>query len=296
MSKRLTVDLLGCLHGIPISLGSITACEERASRAVANPVADAHRYVREQLVKHADETSWHEGPSRSPVWLWVGLTAQVTVFLIRASRGAEVARELLGTSRGVLVSDRWTGYNWWPTAGRQLCWAHIKRHFQDFVDSQSPEAQRVGHVLLRHQKEMFKHWRRVRDGTLSRPTFRQYVVPIRRKIRKLLDQGRTSLHAKTAGTCRELLALESAMWTFVRKEGVEPTNNPAERAVRPGVILRKLTFGTHSSTGSRYIERMLSLLYTLKQQGRDAMAFITQCVTDSMSGVQTTASLLPEGP
>jgi len=293
MSKRLTVALLGNLYGIPISLGSITACEKIASRAVAEPVKAAQEFVRKQGVKHADESSWYEGAQRLRVWLWVASTVQVTVFLIRASRGGEVARELLGDVFGVLVSDRWTAYSWWPLAWRQVCWAHIRRHFQSFVDTHDPEAQSIGRSLLRHEKLLFKLWHRVRDGTLKRSRFRKYVADIRRKMRKLLEQGEMCSHAKTAGTCRELLEVEPAMWTFVRREGVEPTNNSGERAIRPGVILRKLTFGTHSADGSRFVERMLSVVYTLKQQNRNALNFVTNCVRNQMYNQENTESLLP---
>ena len=295
MSKRLTVAVLANLHGIPISLGSIIACERIASRAVADPVKAAQEHIKSEGVKHADESSWFEGPQRTKVWLWVASTLQVTVFLIRASRGGEVARELLGEAFGVLVSDRWTGYNWWPLAWRQLCWSHIKRHFQAFVDTQDPEAQQIGRSLLKHEKHLFKLWHRVRDGTLERSSFRQYVVPLRRKIHKLLEQGELCSHDKTAGTCRELMEVEAAMWTFARMIGVEPINNHGERAIRPGVILRKLTFGTHSAEGSRFIERMLSVVHTLKQQHRNALTFLTECVTAQMEGRATTASLLPTG-
>lgn len=293
MSKRLTVALLADLFEIPIATGSIIACERIASKAVADPVKAAQEYVRRQGVKHADESSWFEGVKRTKVWLWVASTLQVTVFLIRDSRGGEVAREILGEVFGVLVSDRWSGYNWWPLEWRQACWSHIKRDFQAFVDTYDPEAQSIGRSLLRHEKRLFHLWHRVRDGTLKRSSFRKYVEPIRRKIRKLLERGELCDHGKTAGTCRELLAVEESLWTFVRLEGIEPTNNHGERAIRPGVILRKLTFGTHSAEGSRFVERMLSVVHTLKQQKRNALAFVTDCVKAHMAGQTSSISLLP---
>lgn len=293
MSKRLTVALLANLYGIPIAVGSITACERIASNAVSEPVKAAQQYIREQGVKHADESSWFEGASRTKVWLWVASTQLVTVFLIRASRGSDAARELLGQVLGVLVTDRWSGYDWWPLAWRQACWSHLKRDFQAFVDTFDPEAQSIGRSLLKHEKHLFRLWHRVRDGTLKRSSFRKYVEPIRRKIIKLLERGEQCAHGKTAGTCRELLAVEQTMWTFVRLEGVEPTNNSGERAIRPGVILRKLTFGTHSADGSRFVERMLSVVQTLKQQNRNALTFVTECVKAQMSGQMTTQTLLP---
>ncbi|MEQ1871936.1 MAG: IS66 family transposase [Vicinamibacterales bacterium] len=293
MTKRLTVSLLANLYGIPIALGSITACEKIASEAVAEPVKAAQEYVKQQGVKHADESSWFQGVQRTKVWLWIASTPLVTVFLIRASRGSDAARELLGQVLGVLVTDRWSGYNWWPTAWRQACWSHLKRDFQAFVDTHDPEAQSIGRSLLRHEKHLFKLWHRVRDGTLKRSSFRKYVEPIRRKVIKLLEWGEQCAHGKTAGTCSELLAVEETMWTFARMEGVEPTNNHGERGIRPGVILRKLTFGTHSVEGSRFVERMLSVVQTLKQQDRNALTFVTECVKAKMAGQKITQSLLP---
>ena len=130
------------------------------------------------------------------------------------------------------------------------------------------------------------------EGT-QQSSFRKYVEPIRRKVVKLLERGEQCAHGKTAGTCSELLAVEETMWTFVRLEGVEPTNNHGERGIRPGVILRKLTFGTHSVEGSRFVERMLSVVQTLKQQDRNALTFVTECVKAKMAGQTITQTLLP---
>jgi hypothetical protein len=293
LSKRLTVRLLSLLHGIPISLGSVVACEQLASDAVTKPVQEARDYVKEQTVKHADESGWAEGPSRSKAWLWVAATAFVTVFRIHARRGKAVAMGLLGKVRGILVSDRWCAYEWWPLKMRQLCWAHIKRHFKKMSEADGPAAQ-LGGALLVQERRLFELWRRVRDGTLERSSFQTYASEIRCRVRELLEQGKSCAHKFTATTCTELLKMEPAMWTFVRVEGVEPTNNHGERAIRPGVIWRKISFGTHSRWGSRFVERILSVVQTLKQQDRDPFTFLTECVTAHMAGKPVTASLLPQ--
>ena len=292
LSKRLVVSILANLHGIPISPGSVTACERMASEAVSAPVEEAREYVKQQPVKHADESSWAEGPGRDTAWLWVATTPLVTVFLIWASRGKDVAQRMLGEVYGVLVSDRWCAYSWWPTKRRQLCWAHIKRHFQAMIDA-GGEAAVIGESLQERRVRLFHHWGGVRDGTLSRASFRTYVSDIRCDIRTLMEQGRACNHKQTATTCRELLKLEAAMWTFARIEGVEPTNNHGERAIRPGVIWRKLSFGTHSQSGSRFVERILTVVYTLKQQKRNPLTFMFECVAARMNGNPTTESLLP---
>jgi transposase len=291
LSKRLVQNLVCELLGVEMSLGSIIACERAASHSLAEPVEKAREYVKKQGVKHADESSWFEGATRAKVWLWVATTQLVTVFLIRASRGTEVAHEMLGSVLGVLVSDRWCAYNWWPLEWRQLCWSHIKRHFQAFEDA-GGKAGAIGTALLVEEKNLFHDWHRVRDGTLQRSTFRKYVARIRWRVQTLLEQGSRCNHSKTAGTCRELLKLEPAMWTFARIAGVEPTNNSGERAIRPGVIWRKLCFGTHSVEGSRFVERMLSVVYSLKQQKRNALDFVTACVQASLND-RKPESLLP---
>jgi transposase len=291
LGRRSAVEALGDLFGLQISLGSITACEQIASAVVAQPVTEAQAYVKEQNVKQADETSWFEGASRKRVWLWVTFTEQVTVFLIRASRGADIAKEMLGQTLGVLVTDRWCGYTWWPLRWRQLCWAHIKRHFQAFVDA-GGEAGRIGQALLVEEKILFEWWHRVRDGTLALSTLRIYTVSLRRRVKALLLRGSVCGHSKTEGTCRELLKLEPAMWTFVRLVGVSPTNNASERAIRRGVIWRKLCFGTHSEAGSRFAERMLTVTATLRQQKRGVVNYVTSSIEASLRG-ERPQSLLP---
>ena len=279
------------LFGVKMALGSVTACERITSAALEAPVAEAQAYVKEQKVKHGDETSWYEGVSRKKVWIWVLFTTQVTVFLVRASRGTVIAKELLGEAFGVLVTDRWCAYTWWPLRWRQLCWAHLKRHFQAFSEERG-EAKRIGLALLDEEKLLFSWWHRVRDGTLARSSFQNYVVALRRRVEALLRKGSRCGHPKTEGMCREILKLAPAMWTFVRLEGVEPTNNCAERAIRRFVLWRKICFGTHSAAGSRFAERMMTVACTLRQQGRNVVDYVTNSVAAAQRG-ENPQSLLP---
>lgn len=291
LGRRAAAEAMQDLFGLRMSLGSVTACERIASAVLTGPVLEAQAYVKRQSVKQADETSWYEGSARKTVWLWVAFTQEVTVFLIRASRGTDVAKDLLGQALGVLVTDRWCAYTWWPLRWRQLCWAHLKRHFQAFVEAGS-KAGRIGGALLVEHKLLFEWWHRVRDGTLARSTFQAYTVALRQRVRALLRRGSLCGHSKTEATCRELLKLEPAMWTFVRLAGVSPTNNASERAIRRGVIWRKLCFGTHSEAGSRFAERMLTVTATLRQQGRGVVGYVTNCIEASLRG-ERPQSLLP---
>ena len=273
LSRRTTVGLLADLVGVECALGSVTACEAIVSQAVAAPVAAAHAFVQQQPAAHVDETGWCEGRRRA--WLWVAATATVAVFLVHARRGVAAAQALLGDFAGILTSDRWTAYRRWPLRQRQLCWAHLRRHFAAFAECPGRPGW-LGRALLAETDQLFTWWHRVRDGTLSRASFRTYVGPLRQRVETLLARGSRGRHAPTAATCREILALAPALWTFVRVPGVEPTNNIAERALRPGVLWRKRSFGSHSAAGSRFAERMLTVAATLRAQRRNIVDYVTQ--------------------
>jgi transposase len=290
LSKRTTQGLMEDFFGVEMALGSVSACEKAASEVLEKPVQEARAYVESQPVAYVDETSWCEG-KKGKAWLWAAVTTFVTLFMVHASRGAKAAKELLGSFKGVLVSDRWKAYNAWAVYMRQLCWAHLKRNFQAFTE-RGGTAARVGHALLDEIEQMFSWWHRVRDGTLKRSTFRKYMGPLKRRVKGLLEEGTRSRNKKTAGTCRDVLKLAPALWTFVKVEGVEPTNNAAERAIRPGVLWRKGSFGTDSPCGSRFVERMMTVAASLKQQGRNVVDYITRAFEASLIG-EPIPSLLP---
>jgi transposase len=289
LSKRTAVSMMADLFGVRIGLGSVTACEQRTSEVLARPVQEAREYVEQQPVAYADETGWREARARA--WLWVAVTQWVTIFLVHSRRNTRAARRLLGRFEGVLVSDRWRAYDDWSLTKRQLCWAHLKRYFKAFSECQGA-ASVMGARLLALTKTMFREWHRVRDGTLARSTFQARMRPIRVEVERLLEEGADGGHAKVAGVCRDILSLAPALWTFVRVPGVEPTNNLAERALRFCVIMRKTSFGTHSEAGSRFIERMLTVAATLRQQGRNVVGYVTDACARGNHG-RRPASLLP---
>ena len=208
------------------------------------------------------------------------------------SRGGSVARELLGeTFAGILVTDRYRAYNWYPVRWRQVCWAHLLRDFAAIRD-RGGRSEELGEALLAQAHQMFTWWHRVREGTLQRSTFRSYMTPLRREIERLLEAGRRCGVPKTEGTCRDILKRREALWTFVQLDGVEPTNNTAERAIRPGVRWRKGSFGTQSEAGSRFVESMLTVVATLKQQQRNVFEYLTEACEAALRG-DPAPSLLP---
>ena len=231
MSKRGVEELVEDFFGVPISLGSVANLEQATSKAVEVPVEEVARAIREEPIVHADETGWFEGSKRA--WLWVAITAHLAFFLVRTSRGAKVAKELLGAAfAGILVSDRWSAYSWVDVARRQLCWAHLLRQFRGFQDH-GPEASAIGQPLELLTETMFHAWHRVRDGTMTRADFQKLMTPLRQYVVLHLNAGLSCPTQSVAGRCREILTLEPALWTFVDVEGVEPTNNAAEHGVSP---------------------------------------------------------------
>ena len=290
LSKRTTEQVMADVFRVPMSVGTISQSEKVTTEVLAEPVEEARAYVPAQPVAHLDETSGREGNKRA--WLWVAVTSLVTVFAVRLSRSGQVARELLGKGfSGILVTDRYSAYNWYPVRWRQLCWSHLLRDFEA-IRGRGGLCEEIGDALLGQGHQMFAWWHRVREGTLKRSTFRSYMTPLRREVERLLEARSQCGVAKTEGTCREILKRREALWTFVQVEGVEPTNNTAERSIRPGVQWRKGSFGTQSAAGSHFVESMMTVVATLKQQNRNVLDYLIAAHEAALRG-ESAPSLLP---
>jgi transposase len=284
--RQLAQDLLG----LTISTGMVCKLQGRAAEALALPVGEVAEHVKSQN-NHIDETGWREGNKKA--WLWVVVAPMVTFFRIARRRTAAVAQELLGEDyRNIAICDRFRSYLWIDKV--QLCWAHLRRDFQAMKD-RGGTSQSIGEELLQISDALFEWWHRVREGTLARSTFQNYVATLRTECRAVLELGAACDAARTAATCRELLADEKHLWTFVRSPGIEPTNNAAERALRHAVLWRKSSYGTDSENGSRFVERILTLSATCRQQGRDVLETLTACIAAHQAN-NLPPSLLPEKP
>jgi transposase len=287
LGKRPVRQLLADLFGLSISTGMICKLQRRAAMVLTPAYDELCRSVRTQDV-HLDETGWREDKNRA--WLWTVVAPRVTVFHIARSRGRAVVVQLLGAAfPKVVTCDRWKAYG--HLRRIQWCWAHLRRDFQAMIDRGGP-GQPTGEALLEHSDHLFHWWHRVRDGTLARATFQTYVGWLRSAVRDDLERGTACGCAKTAATCRALLAHERRLWTFVRRDGVEPTNNVAERTVRQGVLWRKTSGGTDSVVGSRFVERILSVVATCRQQGRNVWDYLTDSHRAALAGHRA-PSLLP---
>jgi transposase len=308
-STRMVQSAMQDIFGITMSLGTVNNLRLEASFAVESAVEQAKIYVQNSEVVGADETSFAQGnvdgcnDKKSLGWLWVAVTPLVTYFQIALSRCSDTARNLLGENfSGILNSDRYAAYNWVNLEQRQLCWAHLRREFIKISERPGVSTE-IGNALVKQQEKLFELWHRVRDGTLTRFEFQLLVPEIRNSLKSSLQEAadceigskeKTPL-AKTVRTCRQILKIEPALWLFVAVDGVEPTNNAAERAIRPAVIWRRTSFGSQTQAGSTFVQRMLTVVTTLKSQRRNVLDFMTSAVSAARVG-KASPSLLPKVP
>jgi transposase len=275
LSKRQVAQLCSDLLGLTISIGMIAKLERVTAEALEQPMAELAEAVKKAEAANIDETGWRESGCKA--WLWVVVTSLGIIFRIARSRAGAVAAELLGGEpRPIVISDRFPGYEWIELRSRQVCWAHLRRDFQAMIDRDGDGAE-VGRQLLWQSNKLFESWHKVRDGTIRRSTFLHYIAWLRPMVRSSLRRGSECACTKTAATCGELLRLWECLWTFTHVEGVEPTNNAAERALRHAVIWRRISGGTDSEGGSRFVERMLSVVATCRSQRRDVLEYLTRC-------------------
>lgn len=284
VSTRGLEEVIQTVLGVPISLGSVLALQQQMSQALIQPHQQLGQEVRAAAAKNVDETGWKQGKAKR--WLWVAVAATAVYFLIHLRRSADALKTLLGEEvPGIITSDRWSAYHCVPLERRQLCWAHIKRDFQAMVDA-GGEAAKIGENLLVMTGVLFESWYKVRDGTRKRRWLQRRIEElIRPEVQAMLRQGSRCSHAPSAGTCAAILGLEEALWTFAYHEGVEPTNNAAERALRPAVLKRKKSFGNHSAAGCEYVARLLSVVQTLRRRSAAVLDYLTQALEAHRHGL-----------
>jgi transposase len=290
VSQREVHEVLAAVCHTEVSVGSIATLEQAVSTALVGSVAEAAGYVQRQPVRNADETGWREHGKR--MWLWISATSLVAVFRVLTTRGAVGAKALLGEDFwGIVGTDRYAAYNWIDPRRRQLCWAHLKREFLAWSEREG-EAARLGQALLAVEQQLFELWYRARDGTLPWADFQVAMVPLMERVGTLLREGVAGAEGKTQRTCRNLVKLEAALWTFVWEADVEPTNNSAERPLRRAVLWRRRSFGTQSGAGSQFVERILTAVTTLRQQRRDVLEYLTAACAAAIRH-EPAPSLLP---
>jgi transposase len=280
VSRRGVESVLSCILGFKLSLGSVLAREKELSEALAGPYEQLKEEVQQAPVKCVDETGW----KRAARWLWVAATMRTVVFLCSQARTRVVLWQLLGKApQGVICTDRYGVYDKYPRKRRGLCWSHLKRDFQRCVD-RGGASEPIGLEALAITREVFERWRWFRKKRISRKTLHRLLRPLRKRMRQLLKRGVASGIPKTAGLCKRLLKLQGAMWRFAQVEGLEPTNNLAERMLRLAVMWRKKSFGSDSRGGCRFVERMLSVTMTLKLRKGNVLDYLSAAVAAHREG------------
>lgn len=280
-SKRRTALFVTSVLKIPCSPALTVKHQQLATRALRSGYDELVAALPSQPHVNGDESPTKEGATKA--WLWTFVAGTFTVFALRGSRAATALSELFGDAfAGVMGCDRAKMY--WQCGRLQWCWAHLLRDFQALVDHPDHQVKRLGYDLLRPTRELFRLWSRCRDGTLPRSELQRALEPLRQEVEALLLRGVYSGHARLYGMCQELYGHRQWLWTFAEVEGVEPTNNAAERSLRQAVIWRKLSFGTQSAGGSRFVETLLSTIETCRQQNRSVLEHVTAAVTAHFEG------------
>ncbi len=288
VAAREVQALLAGVWGVELSVGSLAALWQRTGAALEGAQAEARSALEHASVANLDETSWRRGAAKR--WLWAATCAEVSVFRVAPSRAAAELGPLLGAEfGGVVGSDRYRAYDTLPVERRGVCWAHLKRDVAGYAQYGGAVGA-WGQAALVEEHALFARWHRFRRGELTRAALQAEAAPIQARVRMLLEQGLEQ--GPTRGFCREVLRLWPALWTFLEHEGVEPTNNAAERALRPAVLWRKGSFGTQSDSGDRFAERILTVAATCRQQGRDLLEYLTAAVSAHATGAPAPA-LLP---
>jgi transposase len=273
-SKRGVEDFVETVFKVPLALGTVSNLEQEMSQALADAHSEAQTAVQEAEAKNVDETGWKQAGQKR--WLWGAATTAVVCFVIAPTRGAAGLAALLGKKiKGIIGSDRWSVYGQLKLGMRQLCWAHLKRDFQKLVDRGS-DAKDVGEMGLEAVDVVFTLWHAFLGGGMTRSQLQREIASVRHTLREWLQCGCACKDTKAAAFCENVLSVEPALWTFVRKEGIEPTNNHIERLLRPGVLWRKNAFGCHSEAGCRFVERVLTVMQTLRLQKRPVLEFLYQ--------------------
>jgi transposase len=290
LSRRKTVRLLFELFGVRMSLGALSAVEARVSKAIVPAVDQAWKQADEAPVKHTDGTTWVQ--AGKTLSLWTIATTMVTVFKILADHTKETLQPYYGSIRGILVSDRAKELNFWTMERRQICWAHLLRRFVAFSERDGV-AGAIGRELLDATSVLFGYWYDFKTGKLDRATLVRRMAPLRAQVEAILERAVAADIAGLSGSCADILEHRAALWTFVEENGVEPTNNHAERELRDFVLWRKRSYGTQSERGNRFAERIMTITHTARKLKTNVFEFLTACCRAWTSGTEPPLLLEP---
>jgi hypothetical protein len=289
MPRRVVLEMIGQVLGIQLSLGSVQNSWEEASEAVAEPCAELERQLPNQPVVNSDETGYRTNGEKR--WLWAMVAPGFVYYKIALSRGAEVLVQLLGTAfAGILCSDRCPSYLKYHKGSAQFCWAHFKRNVLGALEiAKTTDAERFCRDLLALHARLFRLWHRFRDGPGARygPIDRQQLIlksiPLEKKFFELADRYADSGDKDVRNLATALLKHFERFFTFLSAEGVEPTNNSVERALRCAVQWRKISFGSRSAEGEVAVARLLTVARTCQMQGQTPLGYLSTAIRSHRS-------------
>jgi len=285
LSRRELKEFLNEHYNFNISLGTVFNKQKIVNSALETPVSELLKAVKESPNINVDETG-HKRDGKKQ-WMWSVASSTIAFFSIMSSRGKKVLKSLIGDYRYVVTSDRYAAYNYFDSDKRQMCWAHLKRDFTRLSEKDNKVCSRIGKNLLKSEAELFKAWHDFKQSRIIRDELLRQSKPIRQRIGELLEQGSyTDPSLKIARFCKNLLERFNALWTFLTVEQVEPTNNHAERCIRPGVTWRKKYFGTRSDYGSEFVARTISIRMTCQLQSKNAFQFLQETLQSYFSKKQ----------
>jgi transposase len=301
MPRRVVQELLEQVLRIPLSLGSIQNSWEEASEAVAEPCTELEKQLAHESVINSDETGYRTGGEKR--WLWALVAPAFVFYKIALTRGAEVLVQLLGeVFAGVLCSDRCPSYLKYHKGEGQFCWAHFKRNILGVLEiAKTTEAERFCRDALALHARLFRLWHRfragpgVRYGPVTREQLIAKSIPLEKKFFSLADRYADSSDKDVRNLAVALLTHFEKFFAFLRREGVEPTNNSAERALRCAVQWRKTSFGSRSAQGEVAVARLLTVTRTCRLQNRESLDYLGTAIR-SHRKAQTAPSLLRVAP
>ena len=293
MPRRVVEALLKQALEIDISLGSTQKCWEEASQAAAAPCQELEQQLKNESVLNADETGWRTNGNKR--FLWVFVAAQYIVYTVAATRGSQVLIRMLGSVfEGILCSDRFSAYLKYHKGRAQFCWAHLKRNLLGVMElTKSSEVERFCRDALAEHAKLFRLWHKYRDDRIDRSQLVLRSIPIQKRLFALGERHLDSSHRDVRNLAAALFANIERLFAFVDYDGVEPTNNSAERALRTAVQWRKTSFGNRSATGELATARLLTVAETCDLQKLNILAYLSNALTRHRQG-QAPASLLPK--
>ena len=292
MPRRVAEALLRQVLDIEISLGSTQKCWEEASQAVAAPCQELEQRLKDEPVLNIDETGWRTNGAKR--FLWAFVAARYVVYTVAATRGSQVLVRMLGAAfQGILCSDRFSAYLKYHHGKAQFCWAHLKRNLLGIVEfTKSSAVERFCRDALAEHAKLFRLWHKFRGGRIDRRQLLVRSIPIQQRIFALAQRNLDSRHREVGNLAAALFEHAERLFSFLDYEGVEPTNNSAERALRTGVQWRKICFGNRSANGELAIARLLTVSETCDLQNLNILAYLSTALV-RYRGRQLPVSLLP---